>query len=85
MNAGVVFESQHPDAGSAAALEVRLDVKEEEDLLGALRLVWRDGRAAIDRDEELALEVVADAVAERVGQLVALEAAEPQRIIALRR
>ncbi|RUO94089.1 undecaprenyl/decaprenyl-phosphate alpha-N-acetylglucosaminyl 1-phosphate transferase [Corallococcus sp. AB018] len=85
VNAGVVFESQHPDAGAEAALEVRLDVKEEESLLGALRLVWRDGRAAIDRDEELALEVVADAVAERVGQLVALEAAEPERIIALRR
>ncbi|MBN8469753.1 undecaprenyl/decaprenyl-phosphate alpha-N-acetylglucosaminyl 1-phosphate transferase [Corallococcus exiguus] len=85
VNAGVVFESQHPDVGAEAALEVRLDVKEEEALLGALRLVWRDGRAAIDRDEELALEVVADAVAERVGQLVALEAAEPERIIALRR
>ncbi|NNC14662.1 undecaprenyl/decaprenyl-phosphate alpha-N-acetylglucosaminyl 1-phosphate transferase [Corallococcus exiguus] len=85
VNAGVVFESQHPDAGAEAALEVRLDVKEEESLLGALRLVWRDGRATIDRDEELALEVVADAVAERVGQLVALEAAEPERIIALRR
>ncbi|MBZ4372982.1 MraY family glycosyltransferase [Corallococcus sp. AS-1-6] len=85
VNAGVVFESQHPDAGGSAALEVRLDVKEEDALLGALRLVWRDGRAAIDRDEELALEVVADAVAERVGQLVALEAAEPERIIALRR
>ncbi|MFP2895831.1 MraY family glycosyltransferase [Corallococcus sp. 4LFB] len=82
---GVVFESQQPDAGAATALEVRLDVKEAEALFGALRLVWRDGRAAIDRDEELALEVVADAVAERVAQLVALEAAAPERIIALRR
>ncbi|RKH00964.1 MraY family glycosyltransferase [Corallococcus carmarthensis] len=85
VSGGVVFESQHPDADAATALEVRLDVKEAEALSGALRLVWRDGRAAIDRDEELALEVVADAVAERVGQLVALEAAEPERIIALRR
>lgn len=82
---GVVFESQHPGAGAGAALEVRLDVKEADTPRGALRLVWRDGRAAIDRDEELALEVVADAVAERVGQLVALEAADPARIIALRR
>ncbi|MBN8229209.1 undecaprenyl/decaprenyl-phosphate alpha-N-acetylglucosaminyl 1-phosphate transferase [Corallococcus macrosporus] len=81
---GVVFESQQ-DAGTETSLEVRLDVKEAEDLFGALRLVWRDGRAAIDRDEELALEVVADAVAERVGQLVALEAAAPERIIAMRR
>ncbi|NBD07493.1 MULTISPECIES: MraY family glycosyltransferase [Corallococcus] len=82
---GVIFESKDPAAGSAAALEVRIDVKDGEALLGVLRLVWRDGRSTIDRDEELALEVLADVVAERAGQLVALEAAEPGRIIALRR
>ncbi|MCY1036337.1 MraY family glycosyltransferase [Corallococcus sp. BB11-1] len=82
---GVVFESQRPEAGASSPLEVRVEVKDGEALLGTLLLCWRDGRDAIDRDEELALEVVADAVAERTAQLAALEAAEPKRVIALRR
>ncbi|RKH12138.1 undecaprenyl/decaprenyl-phosphate alpha-N-acetylglucosaminyl 1-phosphate transferase [Corallococcus sp. CA053C] len=84
-DAGITFESQRPEAGTSAPLEVRVEVKDGEVLLGTLRLCWRDGRGAIDRDEELALEVVADAVAERTVQLAALEAAEPERIIAMRR
>ncbi|RKG83290.1 MraY family glycosyltransferase [Corallococcus terminator] len=82
---GVVFEARRPEAGTSSPLEVSVEVKDGEVLLGTLRLCWRDGRSTIDRDEELALEVVADAVAERTVQLVALEAAEPERIIALRR
>ena len=34
-------------------------------LLGALSLTWRDGRSEVNRDEELALELVADAIAKR--------------------
>ncbi|MFP2928198.1 MraY family glycosyltransferase, partial [Pyxidicoccus sp. 3LG] len=59
---GVVFETQRP-AGAAVPFEVRIDVKDDEVVFGSLLLVWRDGRAAISRDEELALEVVVDAVA----------------------
>ncbi|MCY1044352.1 MraY family glycosyltransferase [Corallococcus sp. bb12-1] len=82
---GVVFEARRPEAGTSSPLEVSVEVKDGEVLLGTLRLCWRDGRSTIDRDEELALEVVADAVAERTVQLAALEVAEPGRIIALRR
>ncbi|RKH16489.1 undecaprenyl/decaprenyl-phosphate alpha-N-acetylglucosaminyl 1-phosphate transferase [Corallococcus sp. CA047B] len=82
---GVVFEAQRPEAGTSSPLEVRVEVKDGEALLGTLHLSWCDGRGAIDRDEELALEVVADAVAERTVQLAALEAAAPGRIIAMRR
>jgi UDP-GlcNAc:undecaprenyl-phosphate/decaprenyl-phosphate GlcNAc-1-phosphate transferase len=85
VNGGVFFETRWPEAGGSSPLEVRIDVRDGETLLGGLGLRWCDGRAAIDRDEVLALEVVADAVAERTLQLSALEAAEPARVIALRR
>ena len=81
---GVVFEMQRP-AGSALPLDVRLEVKDSEVALGWLNLAWRDGRSEINRDEELALELVADAVAERASQLMALAEAEPGRVVALRR
>jgi UDP-GlcNAc:undecaprenyl-phosphate GlcNAc-1-phosphate transferase len=64
---------------------MRIEVKEGEVSLGWLSLSWRDGRAALSRDEELALELVADAVAERAAGLMALAEAEPGRIVALRR
>ncbi|RKH68001.1 MraY family glycosyltransferase [Corallococcus llansteffanensis] len=85
LTAGVTFEAKRPEAGASSPLEVRVEVKDGDVLLGTLRLCWRDGRDAIDRDEELALGVVADAVAERTVQLADLEAAEPERIIAMRR
>jgi UDP-GlcNAc:undecaprenyl-phosphate/decaprenyl-phosphate GlcNAc-1-phosphate transferase len=81
---GVVFETLRP-AGSALPLEVRIEVKDEEVPLGWLHLSWRDGRAEINRDEELALELVADAVAERAASLMARAEAEPGRVVALRR
>ncbi|HEX8702861.1 MAG TPA: MraY family glycosyltransferase [Myxococcaceae bacterium] len=81
---GVVFEIQRP-AGSALPFEARLEVKEQEVALGWLNLSWRDGRSELNRDEELALELVADAVAERASQLMALAEAEPGRVVALRR
>ena len=83
--AGVTFEAQRPEAGASSPLEVRVEVKDGDLLLGSLRLCWRDGRGTIDRDEELALEVVADAVAERTVELAHLEVARPARVIALRR
>lgn len=81
---GVRFELERP-AGSALPLEVRIEVKDDEVLLGQLLLSWRDGRTEINRDEELALEVVADAVGECAGRLLALADADPRRVVALRR
>ncbi|XXF79120.1 MraY family glycosyltransferase [Myxococcaceae bacterium GXIMD 01537] len=81
---GVRFESERP-AGSGLPLEVCLEVKDEEVLLGQLQLSWCDGRTEINRDEELALEVVADAVGERAGRLLAQAEVAPQRVVALRR
>ncbi|RJS17350.1 undecaprenyl/decaprenyl-phosphate alpha-N-acetylglucosaminyl 1-phosphate transferase [Corallococcus sp. H22C18031201] len=82
---GVVFETQRPGQDAAAPLEVRIEVKHQESVLGALVLGWRDGREAINRDEELALEVVADAVAARAAALLFLADAPGARVVALRR
>ncbi len=81
---GVVFETRRP-AGAALPLEVRVEVKEGEVSLGWLTLSWRDGRGEINRDEELALELVADAVAERAAAFLARAEAEPGRVVSLRR
>lgn len=81
---GIVFETQRP-AGTEVPFEVHIDVKDDEQVLGSLLLVWRDGRSAINRDEELALEVVADAVAERAARLQAHAEVEPGRVVTLRR
>lgn len=81
---GVRFELERP-AGAGLPLEVCIEVKDDELLLGQLLLSWRDGRTEINRDEELALEVVADAVGECAGRLLALADADPRRVVALRR
>jgi UDP-GlcNAc:undecaprenyl-phosphate GlcNAc-1-phosphate transferase len=49
--------------GAALPLEISLDITWNERKLGSLDLAWGDGRAQIDRDEELALELVADSIA----------------------
>jgi len=56
------FETRRP-GGSAPPLEISLDITWNERKLGSLNLAWGDGRAQIDRDEELALELVADSIA----------------------
>jgi UDP-GlcNAc:undecaprenyl-phosphate/decaprenyl-phosphate GlcNAc-1-phosphate transferase len=81
---GVVFETERP-AGSALPLDLRVEVKDGDVRMGWLRMSWKDGRAEVNRDEELALELVADAVAERASELMALETAEPGRVVSLGR
>jgi UDP-GlcNAc:undecaprenyl-phosphate GlcNAc-1-phosphate transferase len=81
---GLIFETERP-AGSALALEVRQEVKAGDSPLGWLHVAWRDGRAEIDRDEELALELVVDVVGARVARLLAQEERVLARVIPLRR
>jgi UDP-GlcNAc:undecaprenyl-phosphate GlcNAc-1-phosphate transferase len=81
---GLVFETER-SAGSALPLEVRQEVKDGELALGWLYVAWQDGRSEIDRDEELALELVVDAVGSRVARLLAEEEAGPGRVVSLRR
>jgi len=81
---GCVFEAQR-SAGTGMPFEVSIAIKDGGEVLGALLLVWRDGRSALIRDEELALEQVADAVAESVARLRPQVHADPRRLVASRK
>ncbi|WP_342378871.1 undecaprenyl/decaprenyl-phosphate alpha-N-acetylglucosaminyl 1-phosphate transferase [Myxococcus stipitatus] len=81
---GIVFETQRAP-GSPVSFDLRLDVKDGDSVIGALSLAWANGRNATSRDEELALELVADAVAERSARLFAHADADPSRVVMLRR
>ncbi|QRN95945.1 undecaprenyl/decaprenyl-phosphate alpha-N-acetylglucosaminyl 1-phosphate transferase [Archangium violaceum] len=81
---GLTFETQRP-AGSALPLEVCLRVEGSGGWLGRFLIAWSDGRSEINRDEELALEVVVDAVGDRAGKLLAQAEADPQRVVSLLR
>lgn len=79
----VTFEASRP-AGAALPFELALELRHAEASLGRLSLTWCDGRGEVDRDEELALEVLADAVAKAVSVLQARDAADPAKVITLR-
>jgi UDP-GlcNAc:undecaprenyl-phosphate/decaprenyl-phosphate GlcNAc-1-phosphate transferase len=64
----VRFETQR-SAGSALPLEIVLEIASAERHFGKLTLAWRDGRGEVNRDEELALELVADSIAKATRAL----------------
>jgi UDP-GlcNAc:undecaprenyl-phosphate/decaprenyl-phosphate GlcNAc-1-phosphate transferase len=72
-------------AGSALPFDIRVDVRLGSKTTGYLGLTWRDGRSEVNRDEELAVELVADAVAEASGRIAALANANPRQVVPLRR
>jgi UDP-GlcNAc:undecaprenyl-phosphate GlcNAc-1-phosphate transferase len=59
---GVRFESVR-EGGTALPLEVFVDVTSADKRFGRIVVSWRDGREQVNRDEEIALEQVAEAVA----------------------
>ena len=78
------FSIAYPASYVVFALTSEL-VKSGDEALGRLTIVWCDGRSEINRDEELALELVADAVGDRAAKLLARAEADPQRVVAMRR
>jgi UDP-GlcNAc:undecaprenyl-phosphate GlcNAc-1-phosphate transferase len=72
-------------SGTALPFEVKLDIKIGGAVRGALNIAWRDGRVEVNRDEELALELVADSISECAARLDAHAPAEPGRVVALRK
>ncbi len=55
------------DAGTlriSGAFHARFEIADEDRDLGSLEIVWTDGRREIDRDDELALEMLCDLIAE---------------------
>jgi len=77
------FESSR-SAGGALPFELVLELREGEAALGRMTLTWCDGRGEVDRDEELALEVLADGVARSVAAIQARDTADPAKVITLR-
>ncbi|MFZ5470301.1 MAG: MraY family glycosyltransferase [Myxococcota bacterium] len=81
---GFSFSTTRP-SGSAVPLEVRLEIRVTQRPVGFISMSWCDGRSEVNRDEELALELVADSIGETAARLFALEAADPDRVVALRK
>ncbi len=72
-------------AGTGLPLDVGVDVGRSGQKLGTLTVSWRDGRTEVNRDEELALELVADSIADAATRIGALAQADPDRVVALRK
>jgi UDP-GlcNAc:undecaprenyl-phosphate GlcNAc-1-phosphate transferase len=51
-------------------LEIALEITANERNFGKLTLAWRDGRSEVNRDEELALELVADSIAKATRDVI---------------
>jgi len=62
-------EATLPTDTSEPPFTARFEVQDGEDARGSLSAGWKDGRTAIDRDEELALELIADAVGSAAARL----------------
>jgi len=85
----VVFETRRR-AGSALPLDVGVDINIGESRIGRLRLSWHDGRGEVNRDEELALEMVADSIAKAAAEILSFaglahDAAKPVNVVSLRK
>jgi UDP-GlcNAc:undecaprenyl-phosphate GlcNAc-1-phosphate transferase len=66
---GIAYEVRRA-AGAGLPLELSHAIETAHGKLGSLSLTWRDGRSEIDRDEELALDVIADAIARAAEPLL---------------
>jgi UDP-GlcNAc:undecaprenyl-phosphate/decaprenyl-phosphate GlcNAc-1-phosphate transferase len=78
------FEVERPSE-ALAEVGVRLELGAEREPLGSLQVVWRDGREEVNRDEELALELIADAITAALVRIVALGSPSHSKVVALRR
>lgn len=80
---GVTFELDRlPDTALPVTVRAPLDGTNPE--AGELVLIWRDGRSEIDRDEEVAAELAADACSRALDRIAARQAAEG-KVVALHR
>jgi UDP-GlcNAc:undecaprenyl-phosphate/decaprenyl-phosphate GlcNAc-1-phosphate transferase len=65
---GILFEIER-DGGTGFPIDAQIELTHGERSRGHLVATWRDGRAEIDRDEELGLELIAVAVAGMIERL----------------
>jgi UDP-GlcNAc:undecaprenyl-phosphate/decaprenyl-phosphate GlcNAc-1-phosphate transferase len=81
---GVLFETERP-AGSSLPVESRVELALGERRMGHLSATWRDGRVDIDRDDELALELIADAVAAMAARLIFPPLSAAENVVPIRK
>ncbi len=81
---GVLFETERP-GGTSFPVEARVDLAQGERTMGYLAATWRDGRAEVDRDDELGLELIADAIAGMVARLTFPPIPAADNVVPLRR
>lgn len=79
------FAMQRGDAGASLPCNLRFDVRGGPRTVGTLEVSWTDGRETVNRDEELALELIADAVGDAAARLQAHAEADPHRLVVLKR
>jgi UDP-GlcNAc:undecaprenyl-phosphate/decaprenyl-phosphate GlcNAc-1-phosphate transferase len=81
----VVFETERPTAGAAFPVETRVELAQNDRGVGYLAATWRDGRLQVDRDDELGLELIADALASMVGRLTFPPIPESENVVSIRK
>jgi len=82
---GLHYELERMD-GAGSPLDLSVDLGQVDGhSLGVIHATWRDGRLEIDRDEELALEQVAQAVTGTVLRISMPPVAEGAKVVALRK
>jgi UDP-GlcNAc:undecaprenyl-phosphate GlcNAc-1-phosphate transferase len=79
----VSWEVERP-GGNSKPLVARVEVRAASARIGEFVVDWRDGRAQINRDEELTLELVADAVGEAWSRIRVRRTPE-RRLVSVRR
>lgn len=80
---GVTFELERLN-DSALPVTVRTPIDGTNPEAGELVLIWRDGRNDVDRDEEVAAELAADAVSRALDRIAAHRASDG-KVVALRK
>ena len=81
---GILFEIER-ECGTSFPVDAQVQLTHGERSMGYLVATWRDGRAEIDRDEELGLELIADAVAAMVARLTFSPRLTVQNVVPFRK
>jgi UDP-GlcNAc:undecaprenyl-phosphate GlcNAc-1-phosphate transferase len=80
----VTFELS-AEAGLSLPVRAQVEVRSGSIAFGVLEATWMDGRGEVNRDEELALELLSDSLARRLVALQQGRAAGPDRVVPLRK
>jgi UDP-GlcNAc:undecaprenyl-phosphate GlcNAc-1-phosphate transferase len=82
---GLHYELERAD-GAGTPVELSIDLgRVDGHSLGVIHATWRDGRLEVDRDDELALEQVAQTVTATILRISMPPVAEGAKVVALRK